>query len=173
MCACESCPLWPHCSCYCFVVITHAPLYFLPRNPLLSPTQPSTFSYRTLAARNTSVTPWTVVLLHRPIYYVENTTAGGVRDTRFSTLETQLNASHVDLVLYGHVHNAFVSKGAIFDSKVVNPVKPGTYAGPVHACIGNAGMGLSGVADQPPVWAEWQVRVCVCVCVWWVGGYAR
>jgi hypothetical protein len=59
------------------------------------------FLSRTLQSIDRTVTPWTIVLFHRPIYYVDATKAGGVRNAHFATLEPILQASKVDLVLYG------------------------------------------------------------------------
>jgi hypothetical protein len=57
------------------------------------------------------------------------------------------------------VHNAFASKGPIYDGKPVTPATPTAYIAPWHACIGNAGQGLSAInATHPPEWAEWQMK---------------
>ena len=118
------------------------------------------FLVATLAAVNRSVTPWCVVFLHRPIYAVGPSATGGSRDTPVGdALEPTLLKYHVDLFLVGHVHNAFASAGGIYQSKTIVPPAPDAYAAPIHACIGNAGMGLSGInATHPPAWTEWQMN---------------
>ena len=41
----------------------------------------------------------------------------------------------------------------------LQPPAPGAFPAPIHACIGNAGMGLSGVnATHMPAWAQWQMN---------------
>ena len=35
---------------------------------------------------------------------------------------------------------------------------PGAYDAPIHACIGNAGQGLSGIAKTMPRWVNWQMN---------------
>jgi hypothetical protein len=93
------------------------------------------------------------------MYYVEQTAAGGRRDPHYGAIEPLLREGKVDLLLYGHVHNAFASKGPIYNSTVVTPASPGAYAAPIHACIGNAGQGFTPInATHPPEWVEWQTE---------------
>lgn len=81
-----------------------------PPAPLTSCTQvgPGSDQYdfmeQTLAGIDRSVTPWVVLMGHRPMYYVDDNAAGGTLDTHFQAFESLLMKYKVDLVAWGHVH---------------------------------------------------------------------
>jgi hypothetical protein len=67
------------------------------------------FMEQTLAGIDRSVTPWVVLMGHRPMYYVDDSnTAGGTIDAHFQAFESLLMKYKVDMVAWGHVH---VSEG--------------------------------------------------------------
>ena len=116
------------------------------------------FFEETLKAVDRSITPWVIFLGHRPMYWVSPSAAGGYRDPMFGAFEGLLMQYKVDLVLWGHVHNAFASC-PMYNSSCVTAPAPGAYDAPVHACIGNAGQGLSGVNNATkPDWVRWQMN---------------
>ena len=107
------------------------------------------FAASALAAVDRAATPWSVVALHRPLYFVDGSAGGGgERDSHFAPLEPLLVAHGVDAVLVGHVHNALVTC-PLNDSKC-------TPGAPVHICVGNAGQGLTPIAPKPPAWVAFQ-----------------
>jgi hypothetical protein len=106
------------------------------------------FLNATLAVVDRSITPWSVVAFHRPLYYVSKGGAGGFRDEHFAPLEPLFVYYGVDAVLIGHVHNAMVTC----------PVNNGvcTKGAPVHICIGNAGQGITEIQPTVPSWVLFQ-----------------
>ena len=115
------------------------------------------FLVDTFSAVNRTVTPWLIVLGHRPMYSVSDSAAGGEYDQHFGAFEPLLLQHQVDLSLYGHVHNAFVS--CPMYNKTCRAAAPGEYDAPIHACIGNAGQGLSGInTKHRPDWVTWQMN---------------
>ena len=110
------------------------------------------FIEQTLQARNVSETPWCVFLGHRPMYYVSDSKTGGEYDLQFAAVEPLLMQYQVDLVLWGHVHNAYASC-PLYNQTCVKAPAPGAYDAPVHASIGNAGQGLSDINNKTqPEW---------------------
>ena len=135
------------------------------RDPAPSPTPPRSFNYgpvhfvmwdtelqcspgsaqfafieEDLKAVDRTETPWVVVFGHRPIY-TDNS-----RNEHLGQIETLLEANHVTLSLYGHVHNSQVwcpfvpgSNGTKCAAKDLN----GPYVNVIHSVIGNAGQSLS------------------------------
>lgn len=90
-----------------------------------------------LSSVNRTLTPWVVVFGHRPIY------TGNDRDSYLGQIEPLLFQYNASMSLYGHVHNAQLWC-PIFNGTCIRPGSPeGQWVGPVHAVIGNAGMGLS------------------------------
>ena len=69
-------------------------------------------------------------------------------------VEPLLVKYHVDLALWGHVHNAVVTKPVVA-GKVVTAKGLDGYDAPVHAIVGNGGQVLSGVPRTPPSWQAW------------------
>lgn len=63
------------------------------------------FLEATLAAVDRSVTPWVILLGHRPMYYVSDAKEGGARDAMFGVFEDLLMQYKVDVAMWGHVHN--------------------------------------------------------------------
>jgi acid phosphatase type 7 len=109
-----------------------------------------------LSGVNRSVTPWVIVGGHRPIYIVDDVPSGGSIDPAFAVLEPLLMKYQVDVVLVGHVHNAYVTC-PVYNGTCVAPPAPGEYAGPVHISIGNAGQGLTPINNTTrPAWATYQ-----------------
>jgi acid phosphatase type 7 len=114
------------------------------------------FLNSTLTAVDRTVTPWVVIAMHRPMYYVDDSAAGGTIDAYFQTIEPALVENKVDLFLVGHVHNAYTSCPVIA-GKCVTPSTPGGYDGPVHISIGNAGQGLTPINTKTqPEWVNYQ-----------------
>jgi hypothetical protein len=119
------------------------------------------FIETTLAARNLTETPWCIFLGHRPMYFVEDSKAGGSYDADFGAVEPLLMKYQVDLACWGHVHNAYAS-APVYNQTRVAPSAPGAYDAPIHVSIGNAGQGLTAInASHPPPWAVWQMSECV------------
>lgn len=137
----------------------HGPVNVLMLNSEMSvaPGSPQyTYAQSVLQGVDRAVTPWSIVAFHRPMYFVENTPTGGTRDSNFGQLEPLFYQTEVDLVLAGHVHNAYVSCPVI-NSTCRSASTPGGYAAPVHVCIGNAGQGLTPInATHAPNWATYQ-----------------
>lgn len=116
-----------------------------------------TFFEDTLKAVDRSITPWIVFLGHRPMYYVDDSKAGGARDPLFGAFEPLMLQYKVDLMLWGHVHNAFASC-AMYNNTCITAPAPGAYDAPVHASIGNAGQGISPINPTNfPSWVRWQM----------------
>ena len=113
----------------------------------------------TLKAANRTETPWIIFLGHRPMYYVSADSAdGGVYDETFGVFEPLLMQYQVDLVLWGHVHNAYASC-PVYNKTCVTAPAPGAYDAPVHVSIGNAGQGLSGInTKKHPEWVRYQAN---------------
>lgn len=110
----------------------------------------------TLSAVNRSVTPFVLLAGHRPMYYVTDSAEGGSIDPNFQAFEPLLMHYQVDLVLWGHVHNAYASC-PVFNGTCVTTAQPNGYLAPVHVSIGNGGQGLSAInPTHPPVWADFQ-----------------
>jgi len=111
---------------------------------------------QTLTAVDRTITPWVIVLGHRPTYFVSDSKAGGERDPAFAVFEPLLYTYKVDLYLVGHVHNAFVSCPMV-NSTCVTASSPGAYDAPIYACIGNAGQGISPInTTHYPEWVKYQ-----------------
>ena len=92
------------------------------------------------------------------MYFVEDSKAGGTRDSTFGAIEPLLMQYQVDLVLWGHVHNAYASC-PLYNNTCVTAPSPGAYDAPIHASIGNAGQGLSGINNKTrPEWVRWQMN---------------
>jgi hypothetical protein len=113
------------------------------------------FASAALAAVDRSLTPWSVVAFHRPLYYVDGSGeggGGGVRDPHFAPLEPLLTRFRVDAVIVGHVHNALVT------CPLSNGTCVATGDAPVHVCVGNAGQGITPVPDagRTPPWVAFQ-----------------
>ena len=87
-----------------------------------------------LASVNRSVTPWVLVLGHRPSYYVDDSKDGGTIDANINQIEPLLMAYKVDIVLWGHVHNAFRSC-PVFNGTCVPPATDGGYDAPIQVCV--------------------------------------
>lgn len=110
----------------------------------------------TLRAVDRSVTPWVIFAGHRPMYYVDDSSAGGTIDPQFQVFEDLLYTYKVDLVLVGHVHNAYTSC-PVYQGKCISASGPGEYAAPVHVSIGNAGQGISPINPTKfPSWVNYQ-----------------
>lgn len=108
----------------------------------------------TLAAVDRLVTPWVVVLSHRPMYYVYS--KGGTSDPTFRVLEPTLMKYQVDVFVGAHVHNTFISCPLFNSTCVTEPDETG-YLAPIHLGIGNGGETLDLVNDlTPPVWMRYQ-----------------
>ena len=89
--------------------LQHGPATFIMMNTEMA-CAPGSEQYQffvdTLKAVDRSVTPWVVFLGHRPMYYVDDNAAGGARDEMFGVFEPLMLQYKVDLMLWGHVHNA-------------------------------------------------------------------
>ena len=113
------------------------------------------FLNATLKAVDRTVTPWVIVNMHRPMYMVDDSEAGGSIDPQFQVFESLLYDYKVDLVLCGHVHNAYASRKVYQGKPVSAPY--GEYAAPVHISIGNAGQGLTPINTKTyPEWVVYQ-----------------
>ena len=110
------------------------------------------FTRAALAAVDRAATPWLIVALHRPLYYVSASSSkgpAGERDATFAPLEPLLVEFGVDAVLVGHVHNTFVSC-PVNNAECVD-------VAPVHVCIGNAGQGITPIqTNNVPRWVRYQ-----------------
>ena len=110
-----------------------------------------------LAAVDRTVTPWVVVIAHRPVYCSTN----DYYDCRLAgpkqfgpLLEPLLRAHRVDLALFGHLHNYErswpVFNGTVTAMSYENP------AATVHAILGMGGdrEGLTHAFETPaPSWS--------------------
>jgi hypothetical protein len=103
---------------------------------------------QTLSAIDRTLTPWSIVAFHRPLYSVQSGGAGGSRDSHFAPLEPIFVYHKVDAVFVGHVHNALVTC-PVNDSVCV-------AGAPVHICIGNAGQGITSIQKDVPSWVDFQ-----------------
>merc|ERR1711907_918690 len=92
-----------------------------------------------LAAVDRSLTPWVILMGHRPMY------TGNVVDPHFGTIEPLLKDAKVDLCLWGHVHNAQVTC-PVFQGKC-------TPGAPIHAVIGNAGQSPTSFPEPKAPWS--------------------
>jgi hypothetical protein len=141
--------------------LTHGPVLFIMSNTEKAYGPGSdqyAFFVDTLEAVNRTATPWIVFMGHRPMYYVSDSKAGGTRDATFAVVEPLLYQYKVDLCLWGHVHNAYASCPMV-NSTCVQAPAPGAYDAPIHASIGNAGQGLSGINEKThPKWVVWQMN---------------
>jgi len=110
-----------------------------------------------LAAVDRKTTPWVIISGHRPMYFTQKKGQIGP-DPNFCAgapdVEPLLVKYHVDLALWGHVHNAVVTKPVVA-GKVVTAKGADGFDAPVHAIIGNGGQVLSGVPAKPPAWQAW------------------
>lgn len=114
------------------------------------------FLSETLAAADRNVTPWIVVAGHRPMYMVDDSANGGSIDANFQAFEPLLMQYQVDLVLWGHVHNAYATC-PVYKGECVTTPQPNGYLAPVHVSIGNAGQGLSPINNVTyPKWVDFQ-----------------
>ena len=77
------------------------------------------------------MTPWVVVLGHRPSYYVDDSKEGGTIDANINQIEPLLMTYKADIVLWGHVHNAFRSC-PVFNGTCVPPAADGGYDAPIQ-----------------------------------------
>lgn len=108
-----------------------------------------------LAAVDRKVTPWVIFAGHRPMYYMQST--GSAIDSNFQQFEPLLMKHQVDLVLWGHVHNALVTC-PVYNGTCVKPSSPGAYDAPIHAVIGNGGQSLSGLPKTREPWDIYHVN---------------
>ena len=104
----------------------------------------------TLASVDRAVTPWVVVLMHRPLYCSSNDYYDCVRaapELR-ATFEPLFVRYGVDLVVAGHVHH-YERTAPVINGTVV-------AAGPVHVVVGNAGdvEGLTRKFEPAPAWSR-------------------
>lgn len=96
------------------------------------------------------VTPWVVLLMHRPMYVVfPHKSNRVVAEHLRQQLEQTLNDFEVDLVLSGHVHS-YARTCNVLDGNCI-PLPDG---GTTHITLGCGGHQLSDVNHQQPVWLE-------------------
>lgn len=100
-----------------------------------------------LAAVNRSVTPWLVLMGHRPMYHDDTI------DANLQQFEELLFENRVDLCLWGHVHYAQVTC-PVYKGQCRTAQQPGGYDAPVHAVIGNGGMGFSKMPAKTEPWSK-------------------
>jgi hypothetical protein len=153
----------PHFQDQGWFAFTHGPVTIVTLNSEFAVAPGSdqyAFLEASLKAVNRSVTPWVIATMHRPMYYVDDSSAGGVIDPAFQVFESLLYQYKVDVMLVGHVHNAYASC-PVYNGSCVTAPAPGEYDAPVHISIGNAGQGISPInPDKAPGWvlyraAEW------------------
>jgi hypothetical protein len=111
-----------------------------------------------LSAVNRAVTPWTIVMGHRPMY--SSSSAAHAKDYAdgpwWQDVEDLLMQYEVDLCLWGHVHNAEVTC-PIFRATCQNSSVDDQYDAPIHAVIGNAGQSLTKFPRTHPEWSLWRM----------------
>jgi len=110
-----------------------------------------TFAKADLTGVNREVTPWVLVLLHRPLYCSTNDyydcEIASVDHLR-PALENLFVMKNVDVVVAGHVHN-YERTTPLFNGTIVDH-------GPIHITVGNAGdiEGMTtGWAHPTPDWS--------------------
>eukprot|EP00656_Telonema_subtile_P030983 TRINITY_DN3394_c0_g1_i1.p1 TRINITY_DN3394_c0_g1~~TRINITY_DN3394_c0_g1_i1.p1 ORF type:complete len:618 (+),score=64.76 TRINITY_DN3394_c0_g1_i1:86-1939(+) len=114
-----------------------------------------------LSSVDRSITPWVILMGHRPMYSSSDNPNGLdlANGPWWPDVEKVLLQHQVNLCLWGHVHNAEVTC-PIYNGKCVKPEHPNGYAAPIHAVVGNGGQSLShfpnASATYPPSWSEWR-----------------
>ena len=129
---------------------------YLPRGALISSASPPQYSHGSpqwlwiesaLAAVDRSVSPWLFLVLHRPIYSVDNDEVGShVPGGALSVaLEPLLQKYAVDVVYMGHEH-VYERTAAVFNCTVVGlPDAGGRYdnpGAPIYIVQGTSGADL-------------------------------
>jgi len=113
-----------------------------------------TFAEADLNGVNREVTPWVLVLLHRPLYCSTNDyydcEIASVDHLR-PAFEQLFLEKNVDVVVAGHVHN-YERTTPVFNGTIVEH-------GPIHITVGNAGdiEGMTtGWAHPTPEWSQYR-----------------
>jgi len=132
------------------------PVHFLMMNSEMTAakgTRQHNFLRHDLDSVNRTLTPWIIVMGHRPMYSSSQNATGIaiVNGLWIPDVEDLLLQHKVDLCLWGHVHNA-EQTCPIYRGKCVDK-------GPVHAVIGNAGQALVEFSNKTraPDWSVWRI----------------
>ena len=113
-----------------------------------------------LAAVNVAATPWTVAVIHRPVYSAALLEwADHSPGSSLSRDWEPLFLGRVDLVLSGHIHS-FDRTHPVHNGTVIGPVPPANAsiyvdaAAPLYVCAGTSGALPENVfVEPPPAWS--------------------
>lgn len=107
-----------------------------------------------LSAVDRSLTPWSVVVMHRPMYVVYPHKSNRVVGEHLrGSLEALFASYGVDVVLSGHVHS-YYRTCAVYDERCVGRVGGGI----VHVVVGSGGHELSDVEHGQEKWCVGKAR---------------
>ncbi|XP_020575936.1 probable inactive purple acid phosphatase 1 isoform X2 [Phalaenopsis equestris] len=117
--------------------------------------------YEDLASVDRRITPWSILLGHRPMYSSYSSILPSVDSGFVESIEPVLMKNKVDLVFFGHVHNyertcsvyQKTCKGLPTKVNGIDTYDNTNYTAPIHATIGMGGFTLDDFSDEAAEWS--------------------